>query len=258
MNFDIAFYDSFRSRFEEKEPARQHLRRVTKRDLFLSVRDIVEQHRIKGYGWEGIAAIFRDLGVPISASTLRACATRAREKVTGTTPTGSKRVRHGHLSRRTPRPLRTTTLARSSPRDETPPLPSESASADRHSASDQTPATTAPGSRKEEEEAMSPQMLAPLGDDGSTREAFQAATFGDAHSEATGVAVVDGGTVVSADPSAESVHSPEPATRGLGGTFGADPSARDALDVNPAGGSAKAPTRPGRRMAFQPQRDEEL
>jgi len=110
MTYDGAFLDGFRSKFAEKRPAPEHyLRRVTKFDLYLTVRDIVDQHRAQGCAWEGIAQLFRELGVPISASTLKTCARRARLKNQRATPTAaparasrSVRSRVGRTLSRTP------------------------------------------------------------------------------------------------------------------------------------------------------------
>jgi hypothetical protein len=98
MDLDATLLTTFRARFEAKEPdPKNFLRRVTKLDVYLTVEDLVEARRSKGFAWEGIAEDFSALGVKMPVATLKTCFRRARNiKRSGATarpktPRGSTR-----------------------------------------------------------------------------------------------------------------------------------------------------------------------
>jgi hypothetical protein len=101
MLVDSTLLGTFRSRFEAKEPdPKNFIRRATKLDFYLTVHDIVEERRTKGFAWGGIAADFTELGVTMSVSTLKTCFRRAREKTQGLHPRTKRPARRGNTMRR--------------------------------------------------------------------------------------------------------------------------------------------------------------
>jgi hypothetical protein len=97
MDLDATLLTTFRARFEAKEPhPKNFVRRVTKLDVYLTVEDLVEARRSKGFAWEGIAEDFSALGVEMPVATLKTCFRRARSIKTARPKT----------PRRSPRPLR--------------------------------------------------------------------------------------------------------------------------------------------------------
>jgi hypothetical protein len=102
MSIDVALLTTFRTRFEAKEPdPKNFVRRITKFDIYMTVADLVEERRAKGFAWEGIAEDFAALGVLMPVATLKTCFRRARAlKRADTTP---RPLRPRRLS---PRPSR--------------------------------------------------------------------------------------------------------------------------------------------------------
>lgn len=256
MTFEVAFLDSFRGRFAEKEPPARHLvRRVTKFDLYLAVRDLVDQHRANGYAWEGIAEVFRELGVPISASTLKTCARRARAK--------SPRASSARAPRRSTadRPIVASPGSEAQTRpDPLPPTdglgsqatvlpelaPSESRDGHRGSGKDtlvpgpsRAPAATvgtvegAMAVRDEPPSTPSPCAMGPI--------------------EA---AAPEGNPSVAADGHRGQTDSPSAPVAPLAGSSLAGSRTEQRLETPPI--SAPTRSRPARRMAFEPQRDSDL
>jgi hypothetical protein len=84
MQLDSSQLETFRARFEAKEPdPKNFVRRVTKFAFYLSVEDLVESRRQQGFAWEGIAEDFTALGVTMPVSTLKTCYRRARARRRG-------------------------------------------------------------------------------------------------------------------------------------------------------------------------------
>ena len=101
MSLDTAQLATFRSRFEAKEPdPKNFVRKVTKFDFYLTVEDLVEERRSKGYAWEGIAEDFAALGVVMKLSTLKTCFRRARLRKRCATAGSRRPARPGHPIRR--------------------------------------------------------------------------------------------------------------------------------------------------------------
>jgi hypothetical protein len=103
MHLDASLLTTFRSRFESKEPdPKNFVRRVTKLDVYLTVEDLVEERRSKGFTWEGIAEDFTALGVRMSVATLKTCFRRARDRKPGRMPRVKPPSRRTNQARRVP------------------------------------------------------------------------------------------------------------------------------------------------------------
>ncbi len=112
MDLDATLLTTFRARFEAKEPdPKNFVRRVTKLDVYLTVEDLVEARRSKGFAWEGIAEDFSALGVNMPVATLKTCFRRARNR------RRSGATARPKTPRRPPRPLRVERQPQQSPAD---------------------------------------------------------------------------------------------------------------------------------------------
>jgi hypothetical protein len=254
MDLDATLLTTFRARFEAKEPdPKNFVRRVTKLDVYLTVEDLVEARRSKGFAWEGIAEDFSALGVDMPVATLKTCFRRARNiKRSG----ASARPK---TPRRSTRPLRVERQAERSAGGsvaEILPISEGASSALVDAAPPTTPAATeVPSSNHEEASnvaadahAQNPQAPADAASGSADRVASNtppmAATDADAHT------TLESGPGPCSDAAA--VDSPSPTLEGSSQSFpvaqsGANGGSREEMVRD--GGNDSAPTEELRSLA---------
>lgn len=237
MQLDPAELEKFRSRFEAKEPdPKNFFRRVTKFDFYLSVEDLVEDRRRKGFAWAGIAEDFTALGVAMPISTLKTCFRRARARRPGTVarPKRPSRLPHVRRARSAAPEVETPEVSAEAP-DTAPTPPAEPAPAVRRAAPEPTISTPSPSTPPARDPAES------RGAEGSREEesaslAIEQESGGD--ERAVAAVAVQGAMASGASP--EASPTPPPEAGGL-----------DAI-------RARASPRETRRLAFIPKPDGDL
>ena len=76
--------NEFAAQFSSGQPEERHRRqKVTKRELVAQVKPTIEKFRRDGFSWEGIAAYFASLGVPLSVTTLKSYTRQSRKSRNG-------------------------------------------------------------------------------------------------------------------------------------------------------------------------------